>query len=227
MNRSRFAAHFPPDVIGNTRVTIVGLGNLGSHIALLLGKVGHPLTLIDKDVVGEENYATQAYDHGYLGMEKPEAMAAIIRDYDCPDGDFITHCSPFAAAMISDDTRIVISALDNIPARRKVWDATHVGQLVIDPRMAFLHYEIFTNVKSNMGCAYETALMDKTQKYKRERCGARSYPGTGMYVAAIVHALISRWLFPEEGPLPTYISGVAGWEQTNTYPRLRPDEDAS
>ena len=64
-----------------TRVCILGLGGLGSNVAILLarGGIGH-LKLIDFDVVEASNLNRQQYRISHIGMKKTEAIKTIIKE---------------------------------------------------------------------------------------------------------------------------------------------------
>ena len=60
-------------------VTLVGLGSLGSFIALLLAKNGINLNLIDFDKVSIENLSSQLYSKKDLKKYKTKALKKIIK----------------------------------------------------------------------------------------------------------------------------------------------------
>lgn len=68
-------------VLREKRVAIVGLGGLGSNIAVMLARsgVGH-LMLVDFDVVEASNLNRQHYFPRHLGMPKAEALAEQLRE---------------------------------------------------------------------------------------------------------------------------------------------------
>lgn len=61
-------------------VGIAGVGGLGSHVAMALGRMGvGKMILVDFDVVEPSNLNRQAYFVSHLGMAKVEAMADLVR----------------------------------------------------------------------------------------------------------------------------------------------------
>ena len=62
-------------------VCILGLGGLGSNVAILLarGGIGH-LKLIDFDVVEASNLNRQQYRISHIGIKKTEAIKTIIKE---------------------------------------------------------------------------------------------------------------------------------------------------
>lgn len=64
-----------------TRVCILGLGGLGSNIAVLLARSGIGyLKLVDFDIVEASNLNRQQYRISHIGIKKTEVMKSIIRE---------------------------------------------------------------------------------------------------------------------------------------------------
>lgn len=64
-----------------TRVCILGLGGLGSNVAVLLARAGiGSLKLVDFDTVETSNLNRQQYRISHIGIKKTEAMKSIIRE---------------------------------------------------------------------------------------------------------------------------------------------------
>ena len=64
-----------------TRVCILGLGGLGSNVAVLLARSGIGyLKLVDFDIVEASNLNRQQYRISHIGIKKTEAMKSIIRE---------------------------------------------------------------------------------------------------------------------------------------------------
>ena len=63
------------------KVCILGLGGLGSNIAILLARAGIGyLKLVDFDIVEESNLNRQQYRISHVGMKKTEAIRTIIKE---------------------------------------------------------------------------------------------------------------------------------------------------
>lgn len=63
------------------KVCILGLGGLGSNVAVLLARSGIGyLKLVDFDMVEASNLNRQQYRVSHIGMKKTEAMKSIIRE---------------------------------------------------------------------------------------------------------------------------------------------------
>ena len=64
-----------------TRVCILGLGGLGSNVAVLLARSGIGyLKLVDFDIVEASNLNRQQYRISHIGLKKTEAMKTIIKE---------------------------------------------------------------------------------------------------------------------------------------------------
>ena len=67
--------------IKETKVCILGLGGLGSNVAILLARAGRGyLKLVDFDIVEASNLNRQQYRISHIGMKKTEAMKTIIKE---------------------------------------------------------------------------------------------------------------------------------------------------
>lgn len=63
------------------KVCILGLGGLGSNVAVLLARAGVGyLKLVDFDIVEASNLNRQQYRISHIGMKKTEAMKDIIKE---------------------------------------------------------------------------------------------------------------------------------------------------
>ena len=64
-----------------TKVCILGLGGLGSNVAVLLARAGIGfLKLVDFDIVEASNLNRQQYRISHIGLKKTEAMKTIIKE---------------------------------------------------------------------------------------------------------------------------------------------------
>ena len=62
-------------------VCILGLGGLGSNVAVLLGRAGiGSLKLVDFDIVEASNLNRQQYRISHIGLKKTEVMKTIIKE---------------------------------------------------------------------------------------------------------------------------------------------------
>jgi molybdopterin/thiamine biosynthesis adenylyltransferase len=102
-------------------VTIIGVGGLGSPIALALAKMGCPrITILDDDSVEAHNLPNQLFRLADIGRTKVDALAENLRQY--VDADIV------AVAERVDGDRgfqgVVISAVDSMASRKAIWDGS-------------------------------------------------------------------------------------------------------
>jgi hypothetical protein len=118
---SRFSGALWYDEIRKSRVTLVGVGGIGSYIGFLLGRlrIAH-LTLIDPDTVEEGNLSGQLYNSSSIGKSKVDALSSIIQGFS---GFHNMHAiEDRFDRSFEINTKIVICGLDNMEARRCVFN---------------------------------------------------------------------------------------------------------
>ena len=119
-----------------TRVCILGLGGLGSNVAVLLARSGIGyLKLVDFDTVEASNLNRQQYRISHIGIKKTEAMKSIIREIN-----------PFVEVDILDikvdreniysivgDIEIVVEAFDRAEAKAMLMEEllTNTNKIVV------------------------------------------------------------------------------------------------
>ncbi len=74
----------PADTVGGWHAVLVGAGNIGSHLAPLVARLGHftRITIIDPDVYDGTNLETQSIDRFAVGLPKAVAAADALRRLD-------------------------------------------------------------------------------------------------------------------------------------------------
>ena len=102
-------------------ITLIGLGGIGSHTALLLSKFKpHQIILWDNDVVDAVNMAGQLYKFSQVGSHKAYCCRNNIAEFS-NYYDVFTHSSRFT--LRHDATDITICGLDNMEARKECFAA--------------------------------------------------------------------------------------------------------
>ena len=70
----------PENILASSSVCILGLGGIGSNIAVALARSGvGRLVLVDFDTVEESNLNRQYYNLSHIGMKKTDAIVDVIR----------------------------------------------------------------------------------------------------------------------------------------------------
>lgn len=83
LERVMIARHTPNvhNKLKSGKVAVLGLGGLGSNIAISLSRVGvGEIVLVDYDVVEPSNLNRQQYFVKHIGMKKTEALKSLIKD---------------------------------------------------------------------------------------------------------------------------------------------------
>jgi len=109
-------------------VAVVGAGGLGGHVTLLLARlgIGH-IVVIDHDAFDETNLNRQALAGGHaLGKSKSEEAVSVVGAIN-PGVRVTPHCLRIDrsnAREILDGSDVIVDALDNIPDRFAIEDAS-------------------------------------------------------------------------------------------------------
>jgi len=65
--------------LSSAKVILIGCGALGSNIGIALARAGiGGITLVDRDIVEEENLGTHQYTHQEIGLPKSIALKQRI-----------------------------------------------------------------------------------------------------------------------------------------------------
>ena len=107
-------------------VAVCGLGGLGSNIAISLARAGvGKLILVDFDCVDVTNLHRQQYKAGQVGLPKPEALLANLKEI-APYTEYETHFEKVTAESVSRQVakaQIVCEAFDNAEAKAMLVNA--------------------------------------------------------------------------------------------------------
>ena len=137
LNLVRQTGIIPTDKLVEERVHILGVGAIGSHLALMLSKTGIlDVTLWDSDHIESHNIPNQAFDTDMEGRNKAEAMAEIVKkatglEYQTKgfwDGEELEG--------------MVFSCVDSMETRKKILEATKSG-IFIETRMGVYHGNVY------------------------------------------------------------------------------------
>ena len=107
-------------------VAVCGLGGLGSNIAISLARAGvGKLILIDFDCVDVTNLHRQQYKACQIGLPKPEALLANLKEI-APYTEYETHFEKVTEANVSQllaKADVVCEAFDNAEAKAMLVNA--------------------------------------------------------------------------------------------------------
>lgn len=141
----RQTALFDPQSFSDKHITIIGLGNIGSHVALSLARMGiRRFTLFDPDIIENHNLSSQSYTRRSIGMAKVDAIKEQIIDIDAliEVTALKEKYTPGTTA-----TDIIIIGVDSLEARRNISESliknTYTG-MIIDGRIGGEQLEVYT-----------------------------------------------------------------------------------
>ena len=107
-------------------VAVCGLGGLGSNIAISLARAGvGKLVLVDFDCVDVTNLHRQLYKASQVGLPKPEALLANLKEI-APYAEFETHFEKISAENVDrivGGAQVVCEAFDNAEAKAMLVNA--------------------------------------------------------------------------------------------------------
>ena len=125
-------------------VHIIGVGAVGSNIALQLAKLGIPTVhLWDFDIVNEHNITNQVYTTRDIGRTKVDAMKDHMLENN-PDMKIYAHNMKYTIQPLKG---IVFLTVDSIKTRRQIAEDNFHNlfiKLVIDGRIGLERGQVFT-----------------------------------------------------------------------------------
>ena len=118
INGMRHSELYDPADYADKRVALIGVGTIGSHLALTLARMQIPFTMYDPDTIEEHNLATQAYTRRDIGRYKVEAIAKQCEDIGAEAG--MCEAVPAEYGLEAENFNLVVSCVDSIEARREI-----------------------------------------------------------------------------------------------------------
>jgi len=156
-----------------TPFKIIGTGSVGSFACLGLSKMGaHLMEVWDDDMIDEVNISNQFFRVKDIGEYKVDALQSIVKDFE--DVNIVVH--PEKHNGDKDLSGIVITALDSMLPRKRIWDSIKGSEnveLFIDPRMGGRVARIFLVNPKNGVEQYEKTLYTDEDSAP-ERCTERT-----------------------------------------------------
>jgi len=103
------------------KILIVGLGAIGSHVALALRNVDAELHLCDFDTVEQKNTQAQLFDVRSVGKNKASQMSAMLYGmYRTRTPCHTVKLTRLNAKHVIDSVSLVLDCTDNIAAREDI-----------------------------------------------------------------------------------------------------------
>ena len=186
--------------LASLKVTLIGLGSIGSVTGLYLAKMGVvSLTTFDADIVDIHNVSNQAYGMSDVGLLKADAFSVLVENQ--------TGLLLNTIGMQYDGrqhTGIVISAVDSMKSREAIWKAIRDQpqvQLYVDARMGLETLVVHTvrpQIREDR-VRYSQTIVPDEQAYQ-EPCTARTICYTPLMAASVVCNLVKRFVNHEQVP---------------------------
>jgi hypothetical protein len=203
MNESRFLRQsdvLDASKLSRSEITLIGLGSIGSITGLALAKLGVAgLTAYDADFVESHNWSNQMYSDDDIGSLKATAFTRLLEAY----GGQTPNAVP---ARYTDQslTSVVISAVDSMGSRKRIWRAVHDQadvRLYIDARMGLevLDVHIVRPQLREDRIRYSSTLCSDADALQ-EPCTARSVCYTPLMAASVICSLVKRLVNDEQMP---------------------------
>lgn len=178
-------------------IAIVGLGSLGSYIALGLVKMGATeIVGFDHDKVEIQNTGNQLYSP--LDEDRPKAEA--LKDRLEPFLLDHQNLSFYARRWEGEAAPVIISAVDNLETRKAIYNVTSKNNLwLVDPRSGGMVWKVYA-VKGES----ENYIKNEFDPVTTERrCGADGIVYLSIRVAQAVLLAIKKIVNEEEVPYLT------------------------
>ena len=175
-----------PSDLANLKVTVIGVGGIGSPTTLALAKMGvSQISVYDDDSVELHNLPNQLYRLSDLGKTKVEALSDATDDY--AGVSLETKAERFENQQLSG---VVISGVDSMAARKAIWQKIKFNpsvQLYIEARMGAEVCRIHTVRPTDPTEVkwYETTLYSDEQAQDLP-CTARAIIYTVFVVAGLI-----------------------------------------
>ena len=194
LNGMRHKEIHDPLEYADKRVAVIGVGTIGSHLALTLGRMQVPTLLYDEDTIEPHNVATQSYTAQDVGRGKVETVIGQLEALSTP----IVHEGiemHYSGGPI--DADILVSCVDSLEARKLIASQmveNGISIPIMDGRVGREQAEVyhFKNAAEWLAKLPEVADEDP--------CGARFTAYTALICAGYLANSVKRLLLGQSVP---------------------------
>jgi hypothetical protein len=173
-------------------VEIIGVGSVGSNVAVQLAKMGcSDMTLHDGDHVESHNIPSSAYGRRDIGMYKVRALSERIEDL-C---GFAVRAVPKMYKKAALRPGAVVACVDTMEARMAIWrsvkDRPHIP-ILVDTRIteSFVHVLALDPNDPKDQARYERILYPSSET-KQPFCGAHGVAFVSEFTASLAAACVA------------------------------------
>ncbi len=191
----RHSTIYNPADYADKRVALIGVGTIGSHLALTLARMGVKFTMYDPDTIEAHNIATQAYTQRDIGRYKVDAIARQCEAIGAEEHSAIAVPALYGLEGDIGHFSVIVSCVDSIDARREI--ARALGDSItpiIDGRVGAEQVEVYR---------YPSAgewLRGLPEQADTDPCGARFTAYTANICAGLMANNIKRELLGQSVP---------------------------
>lgn len=198
MDMSRQMGLISLKLLSTAKISLIGVGGIGSPTALTLGKMGIPrLRLFDDDVVAPHNLPNQIFRLMDIGRPKVTAVKEVV--------ELFTDAEVEAVQKRFDGTQklegVVISAVDEMTQRKIIWEKVRYNihvPLYVEARMGaeVLRLYSLNPTDPEVVRRYEATLYTSAEAV-HQPCTEKSIIYTVMVAAGLITGQVKKWLVGE------------------------------
>jgi molybdopterin/thiamine biosynthesis adenylyltransferase len=202
-NVSRFQGAIWFDEIINTNILVGGCGGIGSWLVLLLNRTGATVSVADHDSLERRNMSGQLFSEGQIGNSKVEAMGQVLRLFGNSKKYYLYKKFIDVQFKIKPNTIIVVSAFDNMQARKNLFEAwvnfvkylpDREKMIFIDGRLLAQQYQIIC-IRGDKDLdkeVYKRYLLFSDEEVEEVACTFKQTSHVAALIAGKMTALITN-----------------------------------
>ena len=196
----------------NVEVILLGVGGIGSWVALNLARLECKIHMFDHDTVEDVNMAGQFYDFNNINLPKTNAVKKNILMFSSADmesfikneDNYIEYDKYTKDSIVGP---IMFSCFDNMAARKlafEKWASEDDREIFIDGRMALVTGEVYCVIKGREK-EYEETLFDDSE-VEDAPCSMKASTFSAMTIAGLITGLYCNYIGIRKNPdLPMQI----------------------
>lgn len=188
---------FDPASFDVMPVHLIGVGGIGSAVAVALGNLGiRELHVYDPDVVEAHNLPPQLpYRLSDVGSRKVDALAGFFERQELPT-TLYTH--PRRVSDADDLQGVVISGVDSMASRSQIWEIVNFNPSVLfylDGRIGGENYQLFSVNPCDPDSFgfYESAWLFPDSEGSDLPCSERTVIHTPLVLAGLIAAHLTQY----------------------------------